>query len=549
MAAELWLKSYDPGVPASIKYPSVPIHSFLEKNAREMPDKVALIFQPDYSGKNNVFLTYRELDELSDRLAAALYDLGVRKGDRVFLLMINSPQFLIAELAVFKLGAVVVAANPLYSPREIGFQLANAKPGLGIVLSPFYPVVKKFRDQSRLERIIVFEAGSQAVLDSGDLFFNDLISRFSPGQRPRVEVSPDDLALLQYTGGTTGTPKGAMVLHRNVVANILQIAAWIPDLKDKEEVILVVIPLFHVYGMVAVNFGIALGSTLVMLPDPRDLNNFFCAVESYRPSIFPGVPTLYNAINNHPEAGKFDLRSIRVCISGSAPLMAETQKTFEALTGASLREGYGLSEAPTASLCNPIKGENRRGSIGLPLPDVKCKIVSLEDGVTELAPKEIGELVIKGPQVFAGYWQMPAETAAVLKDGWLFTGDLAKMDEDGYFYIVDRKKEMIIAGGYNIYPREIEEVIKEHPKVLEVAAAGIPDTYRGETVKVWVVLKSGESMTVEELKEYCKDKLARFKIPTHVEFRQELPKTVVGKILKRVLIAEQEKGERKCPNQ
>lgn len=560
MSVKPWLKSYDPGVPHTIDYPAVPVYHFLEENARTMPDRTALVFQPAPAGYAGGRMSYRELSDASDRLAAALSDLGVQKGDRVLLLLVNSPQFIISYYAVLKLGAVVVATNPLYSPREMEHQALDSGAKVAIVMSRFYPVLKKIQPNTSLEKMIVTsikdymppllrflftvakekKTGDRVAPEAGDLSFTGLLARYGPEQRPRVEVGPDDLALLQYTGGTTGMPKGAMALHRNLVANTLQIISWIPDLAKGKEVVLGAIPLFHVYGLVTVlNFGIASGSILVLLPDPRDLNNLFDAVQRHRPTIFPGVPTLYNAINNHPRVKEYDLKSIRYCISGSAPLMAETQRTFEAITGASLREGYGLSEAPTATHCNPVNGENRRGSIGLPLPDVDCRIVSTKDGKTELPPGEVGELAVKGPQVFAGYWQKPAETMAVLKDGWLFTGDIAKMDEDGYFYIIDRKKEMIIAGGYNIYPREIEEVVKMHPKVLEVAAGGIPDPYRGETVKVWVVPKPGETLTAEEIREFCKDKLAKFKVPTHVEFRAELPKTTVGKILRRVLVEEE----------
>ncbi|MEW6426018.1 MAG: long-chain fatty acid--CoA ligase [Bacillota bacterium] len=560
MSARPWLKSYDPQVPPNLEYPNVPVYHFLEENARKVPAKTALIFQPAPAGYASSQMTYRELNDLSDRLAAALHDLGIRKGDRVLLLMVNSPQFVISYYAVLKLGAVVVATNPLYSPREMEHQALDSGARAAIVMSRFYPVIKKVQGNTALEKVIVTnikdymspllrffftlvkekKSGDRVTPAEGDYSFTGLLNRYSAGQRPQVQVESGDLALLQYTGGTTGLPKGAMALHRNLIANTLQIRAWIHDLKETGEIVLGAIPLFHVYGLVTVlNFGIASGSTLVLVPDPRDINNLFHAIQRHRPTIFPGVPTLYNAINNHPQVKQFDLKSIRACISGSAPLMAETQRTFEALTGAALREGYGLSEAPTATHCNTVSGENRYGSIGLPFPDVDCKIISTADGVTELPPGEVGELAIKGPQVFAGYWNMPAETAAVLKDGWLYTGDLAKMDEDGYFYIVDRKKEMIIAGGYNIYPREIEEVIKEHPKVLEVAAGGVPDPYRGETVKVWVVPKPGETLTAEDIREYCKDKLAKFKIPTHVEFRNELPKTSVGKILRRVLVDEE----------
>jgi long-chain acyl-CoA synthetase len=302
------------------------------------------------------------------------------------------------------------------------------------------------------------------------------------------------------------------------------------------------IPLFHVYGMVAaMNLGIALAATLVLVPNPRDLENVLSAINTCHPTYFPGVPTMYNAINNYPDLGRFNVRSIRACFSGSAPLMPETQHKFEQLTGGNLREGYGLSEAPTVTHCNPLYGENRVGSIGIPLSNVECRIMSLDEPDKELGVGEVGELAVRGPQVMRGYWNMPTETNNVLKNGWLYTGDIAKMDEDGYFYIVDRKKDMVIAGGYNIYPTNIEKVIMEHPKVFDVAAAGIPDPHRGETIKVWVVPKPGETLTEQEIIDFCRKELARYEVPTAVEFRSELPKTMVGKVLRRMLVEEEKK--------
>jgi long-chain acyl-CoA synthetase len=328
-------------------------------------------------------------------------------------------------------------------------------------------------------------------------------------------------------------------MHRNLVANALQIRHWMTETREGKEVVLMAIPLFHVYGMVAgMLFAIYSGASMVMVPNPRDLKDVLENIDKYKTTVFPGVPTLYNAINNHPDvkAGKYNLSTIKACISGSAPLMRETKDRFEALTGGKLVEGYGLSEAPTATHCNPLLGENRAGSIGLPFSDVAGRIVSLDDGVTELPPGEVGELVIQGPQVFKGYHNMPTETANALREGWLYTGDIARMDEDGYFYIVDRKKELIKPGGYQVWPREVEEVIAANPKVLEVGVAGVPDPYRGETVKAWVVLKPGETSTEEEIREWCKQQMAPFKVPTQVEFRSELPKTTVGKVLRRELV-------------
>ncbi len=556
-----WLERYDAGVPYHIDYPDVPLYHFVEEAARQHPDHVALIFK---GGK----VTYRELDEQINRMAAALAKMGVKKGDRVAILMANCPQFVISYFGILKAGGIVVACNPLYAPPELEHQLNDCGAEVIIVMSRFYPVIQQIRSKTSIRQVIVTnikeyfppvlkllftlllekKEGDRVELAPGDLWFQDVLSAHSPADRPKVEINPwEDVAIFQYTGGTTGIPKGAMATHRNLVANSLQIKRWLPDVREAGEIVLVALPLFHVYGMVAAMcYGLAAAATLIIIPNPRDIDDILETINKYRPSIFPGVPTMYNAINHHPKVieGKVDIKSIRACISGSAPLLRETQTRFEQLTGGNLREGFGLSEAPTATHCNPMYGENREGSIGLPLPDVDAAIVDLETGTKFLDVGEEGELVIRGPQVFKGYWQMPTETANTLRklpDGnvWLFTGDIAKMDEDGYFYIVDRKKDMIICGGYNVYPREVEEVLKEHPKVLEVAVAGVPDPYRGETVKAWIVLKPGETATEEEIIEWSKQRLAKYKYPRYIEFRSELPKTFVGKTLRRMLVAEE----------
>jgi long-chain acyl-CoA synthetase len=469
----------------------------------------------------------------------------------------------IAYFAALKIGAVVIATNPMYSPREIEHQANDSGMELMIVMSNFYNRVKQVQPKTKIRTLIVTniketlppltaflftllrekKGGFRVQLARGDVWMQDLIAQHKPEDRPNVEVGSEDVALFQYSGGTTGTPKAAVALHRNLVANTLQIRHWMPSAKDGEEVVLMAIPLYHVYGMLAgMNFGLAVGASLVMIPDARDIKDNLDNIQKYRATIFPGVPTLYNAINHHPDvqAGKYDLSSIKACISGSAPLLRETKEKFEQLTGGVVFEGYGLSEAPTATHCNPLEGENRTGSIGLPLPDVDARIVDLDDEVTVLPEGEIGELVIKGPQVFKGYHNMPTETSNALRDGWLYTGDIAKMDEDGYFYIVDRKKEVIKPSGFQVWPREVEEIIKDYPSVLEVGVAGVPDPYRGETVKAWVVLKEGESATDEDIRNWCKERLAKYKVPTEVEFRDELPKTTVGKVLRRELVRQHE---------
>jgi long-chain acyl-CoA synthetase len=556
-----WQKMYDRGVPFHIDYPKVTAFDLLENTAQKYPDSICTIFK-------GAKITYKEMNEKTDRMAAALAALGVRKGDRVGIFMPNTPQFVIAYLGILKAGGVVVATNPLYSAREIEYQVNDAGIEIMLVMSNFYKIIKEVQPKTKVKTVIVSnlketlppvlqvlftlakekKGGFRVELQQGDLWMKDLLEKYTPDQRPKLDISSDDVALFQYSGGTTGISKGAIAMHRNLVANAMQIRNWFVTAEDGKEITLMAIPLFHVYGMVAgMLFSIYSGATMVMVPNPRDLHDVLDNIQKYKATIFPGVPTLYNAINNHKDvlAGKYNLRSIKACISGSAPLMRETKEKFEALTGGKLFEGYGLSEAPTATHCNPMMGENRSGSIGLPLPDVDVKIVSLDDGVTVLPAGEIGEVAISGPQVMKGYHNMPTETANVLRDGWLYTGDIARMDEDGYFYIVDRKKELIKPGGYQVWPREVEEVIMKHPKVMDVGVAGVPDPYRGETVKAWIVLKPDQTATDEEIKEFCKKEMAPFKVPTQVEFRNELPKTTVGKILRRELVRQHNESQNK----
>ncbi|MBN1318483.1 MAG: long-chain fatty acid--CoA ligase [Anaerolineales bacterium] len=549
-----WLKIYDEGVPHTIEIPPIPAFGFLESNAIEYPNNPALIF------KGHI-VSYKELDDLTDRLAAGLAASGVAKGDRVCILMPNTPQFIIAFYGILKAGGVVVATNPLYTAGEIADQVSDAGAVACILTSNFYDIFKKAQPKTPVKTVIVSHIKDympstlrllfpilslvksdlkvhNTKLRDGDTWLVDVLDRYPAALRPKVEIGPEDIAMFQYTGGTTGVSKGAVNSHRALVANSLQIKTWMPDIMIGKETVLMAIPLFHVYGMVAgMSFGIASAAGLVLIPNPRDMDDLLDNISKFRPSIYPGVPAMYNAINVHPKviSGKVDVTCIRACISGSAPLMRETKETFERLTGASLREGYGLSEAPTASHCNPMMGENRTGSIGLPLPGVECRIVNLQDGETDLPSGEEGELVLRSPNLMNGYWQMPTETSNAIRDGWLFTGDIASMDEDGYFFIIDRKKELIKPGGYQVWPREVEEVLSSHPKILEAGVAGIPDQRRGETVKAWVVLLEGQSATSEEIRAYCREHLAPFKVPTEVEFMDALPKTFVGKVLRREL--------------
>jgi long-chain acyl-CoA synthetase len=547
-----WLKHYDPGVPPHIDLPPVPLHRFLEDAARTYGNRPCAIFKGHA-------VTYSEMNALADRLAAALVELGVKKGDPVAIFMPNSAQFVMSFYAILKAGGVVVATNPLYSAREIEHQLNDAGVEIMLVMSNFYQTIKNVQSKTRLRRLIVTnikeylpgllrilftlakekKGGHRVTLTGGDLWLQEVLAAHEKSSRPAVDVGPDDVALFQYSGGTTGVSKAAVATHRNLVANSLQIRSWMTQARDGQETVLMAIPMFHVYGMVAgMSFAVRSGASMVMIPNPRDMKDVLETIDKYQPTVFPGVPTMYNAINNSPDvaAGKYKVTSIKACISGSAPLLRETKDRFESLTGGKLVEGFGLSEAPTATHCNPLMGENRAGSIGLPMPDVECRIVSLDDGVTVLGTGEIGELAIRSPNVMRGYHNMPTETANALRDGWLFTGDIARMDSDGYFYIVDRKKELIKPGGFQVWPREVEEEIAKHPKVLDVGVAGIPDAYRGETVKAWVVVRPGEALTEDEVKAWCRERMAAFKVPTHVEFRNELPKTTVGKILRRELV-------------
>lgn len=550
-----WTKRYDEGVPTEVPIPTHPVHDFLRKSAARFPDNTAIIFK----GRR---ITYRELDEASDAIAAGLVANGFAKGDRAVIYMANTPQSVITFYGILKAGGIVIATNPLYSERELEHQLADCGAETVFVMTLFYDRLKRVQKSGHtaVKRIIVTnikeylpshlrllfgllkekKEGHHAVLEPGDVWFQDFLAAGRQAPPARVEVGPDDIALLQYTGGTTGVAKGAIALHRNLASNTVMVRSWLADLREGEEIIIGAIPFFHSYGMVTVLcLAPAVGAAMIAIPNPRDLKDVLSSINKYRPTVYPGVPAMYIAINNNPDvaAGKYDLKSIRACISGSAPLLLETKTKFEEISGAKLVEGYGLTEAHVVTHANPIYGENRAG-IGLPLPNVEARIVSAEDGDEIMPVGEIGELIIRSPSVMAGYWQMPTETSNCLRDGWLYTGDIARMDEDGYFYIEDRKKDMIIAGGFNIYPREVEEVLAEHPAVLEVAVAGVPDARRGETVKAWIVKKPGDPTTEEQIIEWSKERLAKYKYPRLIEFRDELPRTTVGKVLKRELVKE-----------
>jgi long-chain acyl-CoA synthetase len=488
----------------------------------------------------------------------------VEKGDRVAVHLPNCPQFVIAYYATLMAGGIVVPCNPQYVAREIRHQLADSGAKVAVTLSLTYPLVKQVRSETELEHVVVAnikeyfpgllkflfgvakekQEGHYQDLsgDANTYWFQDLLAQ-APARPEPVEVTPDDTGILMYTGGTTGISKGAQLTHQNLVANAIQARWWMFDSKEGEEVMMTALPLYHSYAMtVCMNHTIYLAGSMILIPNPRVMDHVLKSINKHKPTLYPGVPAMYVAVTNHPDVGKYDVSSIRACLSGAAGLPPEVQEGFERLTGAKLVEGYGLSEATPVTHCNPIYGKRKDGSwIGLPFPDTEAVIMDLESGDEQLEAGEIGELCIRGPQVMKGYWNMPTETANALRDGWLHTGDIARMDHDGFFQIVDRKKDMILgAGGFNIYPREVEDVLYEHPKVLEAAVAGVPvAAEKGERVKAYVVLKPGETATEEEILEYCRENLAYYKVPKFIEFREDLPKTMVGKVLRRVLVEDE----------
>jgi long-chain acyl-CoA synthetase len=555
-----WLKFYEPGVRAHIDYPARPMHAFLEDVAAQSPETTATIFGGVVQDALlDAQLSYKELNDQANRMANALTAMGVKKGDRAALYLPNCPQYLISYYAILKLGAIVAPNNPMYVPRELEFQLNDSGAETIVCLSRLYPYVRMVRPNTKLKNVVVtsikeyfpprlkavFEQfveekeGHRATIGADEHWFQDVLAG-APTAPPNAAVAPEDTAVLLYTGGTTGVPKAAEITHRNLVVNAFQCKEWIANVpREANEATLVALPLYHSYAMtVCMNNVVLQQSTMILIPDPRNLVHLLKSIDRHHPTYFPGVPTMYTACLNFPELGKYNLKSIKACLSGAAPMPVEVQNKFQELTGAHLVEGYGLSEASPVTHDNPLFGDNRIGTIGVPFPDTDAKIVDVETGEKELPPGEPGELIVKGPQVMKGYWNKPEETRNTLRNGWLYTGDIATVDADGYFRIVDRKKDMIIAGGYNVYPRDVEEVLYQHPKILEAAVAGIADPHRGETVKAYVVLKPGETATAEEIIAFCRERLAAFKSPKLVEFRESLPKTIVGKILRRQLVAE-----------
>jgi long-chain acyl-CoA synthetase len=554
MEKRFWHERYDPNVPASLDYPPMPLHRFLDDSAAKFPNRVAITFL----GKS---ISYGELLDMANAFASGLKGLGVERGDRVALYLPNVPHMVIAYYGTLKAGAVCVPTNPLYTERELSHQVkdSGARVLVTLDLDLTLPKVAAVKDSVGLEKVIVGRVSDYLpfpknllypivkrkdlakVPGGGDyLRFLDLaVSRSA--SPPEMEVGPRDAAVLMYTGGTTGLSKGAVLTHANLVANALQCKSWISEGRRtdaSQESIMTVLPLFHSFAMTTcMNFGILTASRLILFPArPKpDLSDLLEMIRDEQPGYLPGVPALYTAMANNPRVREYGVDCIKACVSGAAPLPVEVLQRFETITGARIMEGYGLSESSPVATGNPMLGERKPGSIGLPWPDTEIRIVDQGAGERDLPLGETGEILIQGPQVMKEYWNKPEETLATIKDGWLYTGDIGRMDEDGYVFIVDRKKDMIITGGFNIYPREVEEVLYEHPKVLEAGVIGVKDERSGERVKAFVVLKAGQTATPEEIMEFCRTRLTPYKVPRWVEFRSELPKNNVGKLMRRVL--------------
>ncbi|OBA07225.1 long-chain fatty acid--CoA ligase [Bacillus subtilis] len=547
-----WLAEYPDDIPHELPLPTKTLQSILTDSAAQFPDKTAISFY----GKK---LTFHDILTDALKLAAFLQGIGLQKGDRVAVMLPNCPQSVISYYGVLFAGGIVVQTNPLYTEHELKYQLRDAEASMIITLDLLFPKAIKMKTLSIVDQILITSVKDYLPFPKNILYpltqkqkvhidfdKKDHVHTFASSiKQENIEIltipkiDPEhDIAVLQYTGGTTGAPKGVMLTHQNILANTEMCAAWMYDVKKGAEKVLGIVPFFHVYGLTAVmNYSIKLGFEMILLPKFDPLQTLKI-IDKQKPTLFPGAPTIYIGLLHHPELQHYDLSSIKSCLSGSAALPVEVKQKFEKVTGGKLVEGYGLSEASPVTHANFIWGKNKPGSIGCPWPGTDAAIYC-EEKDELAAPYEHGEIIVKGPQVMKGYWNKPEETASVLRDGWLFTGDMGYMDEEGFFYIADRKKDIIIAGGYNIYPREVEEVLYEHEAIQEIVIAGVPDSYRGETVKAFVVLKKDAKANAEELDAFARSRLAPYKVPKAYEFRKELPKTAVGKILRRRLLEEE----------
>ena len=551
---KIWQNSYESGVKANLKFQDILVPEYLEESVKNFPDHPALIFQ-------GYTLTFREFNEMVARFAAALKAFGIKKGDSVSILLPNVIPCAVAYYAILKIGGIVVLNNPLYSDRELEHQFTDSNSTFLITLDLLANRMVKLREKTKIKTIVYTSIGDYLpfikrllfplvakkkglaadVSPAKDLYkFKDIIAKHEPDYT-QADVDIDDVAMYQYTGGTTGVSKGVMLTHKNISYQIQQIEAWFPKFEKGAEVMLGALPIFHVFGMsVSMNFAIRMGWANVLVPKPQP-EPLLEAISKFKVTFAPLVPTMYIGMLDHPAMEHTDLTSIKGCFSGSAPLPLDVINNFQKKTGSIIVEGFGLTESTPVTHINPFNGIRKQGSIGIPIPNTECKIVDLEDNTIEMPVGEPGELLMRGPQIMKGYLNKEEETKKTLtEDGFLCTGDVAKMDEDGYFYIVDRIKDMILSGGYNVYPRDIDEVLFEHPKILEACCIGIPHAKRGEAVKAFVILKEDQEMTQQEVIDYCATKLAKYKLPVEIEFRQELPKSNVGKILRKDLRAEEE---------
>lgn len=525
-----WYRQYPETLSPDMEFPVKTMIDILKETVDQIPDNIAIKF---YTKE----IRYKELWSHSTMFATSLQQSGVTKGDRVAIMLPNCPQYIISYYGILRAGAIVTQVNPMYLEKELLHVLNDSGAETIVVYEPLYARIKAIAHDTALKNIIVVSFQPESLSLTEDLSFEQFIGKAMNVPLTPVDIDPiEDVAVLQYTGGTTGISKGAMLTHRNISVNVMQAHAFFKEEhKFGEGRCLTVIPLFHVFGMTScMNLNILNGATIILLPR-FELEEVLQTIKAEQPTTFPGVPTMYIALLSHPNVEAYGIDSIQTCNSGSAPLPVQTMNAIESKIGAKILEGFGLTEASPVTHCNPPFGIRKPGSVGIGVPGTDYKIVDLSTGEQEMPVGELGELIIRGPQIMKGYWNMTEETANTLRDGWLYTGDIAKVDEDGYLYIVDRKKDLIIASGYNVYPRDIEELLYEHPAVQEAVVIGVPDAYRGETVKAIIVKKAGHDITEEELINWTRERIAAYKVPEFVEFREELPKTIVGKILRRAL--------------
>lgn len=562
-----WFEHYSPDLPRTLHpYPACTLLDVVKETAQERPNHTAWIFK-------GARATYADLERLSDAFAAALVSMGVQKGERVALLVVNSPQAIIAQIGAWKAGAIVSPINPLYTERELEHALNEIGAETVVVLTTFYDKLKAIQSKTRVRRVIATnikeylppvlrlaftllkekKEGHRATLRTGDYQMSELLRQAQDstgGLRLAVSVAPQDPAILLFSGGTTGTPKAALGTHQALVQATMQLRAYARTvIKDWDDGLTWAMPNSHVYGNMAMCTSLMARWPMAIVPNPRDISDLIATIEKARPAILHGVPTLFIAMLAHPriQAGKADLTSLKICYSAAAPLMAETKHRFEAVTGGRLLEAYAMTETMLAAVCCPVHGVYKEGSTGIPVPDVDVRIVDTDLGQEILPAGRVGEIIVNAPQLMAGYWEQPTETANMIREGpvpgsgerWAYTGDLGYLDEDGYLFIVDRKKDVIKPGGMQVWPREVEEVIAMHPAVAEVSVAGVPDAYQGEAAKAWVVLRAGQQVTADEIRSFCREHLAAYKVPKHIEFRDGLPKTMVGKVLRRELVAQE----------